>query len=138
MIATLKANHYKMTPQRLAIIKILSGKRGHLSVEEIYDEIKHGFPTISLATIYKNLSDLKDLGEISEVWFSDGGNRYDVDPSPHTHVICTKCKEIVDAQMEILEDIEQKVSQETGFRVTYHRITFFGVCPDCQRKEKLP
>jgi Fur family peroxide stress response transcriptional regulator len=61
MVQTLRENHYRSTPQRLAILKILAESKGHPSVESIYAQVKPNFPTTSLATIYKNVAVLKDL-----------------------------------------------------------------------------
>lgn len=136
IIAKLKAHGYKITPQRLAIVKILSASIGHPSVEKIYAQVKQNFPTISQATVYKNIATIKSLGEVLELGFSDDSNRYDGNiPYPHPHAVCSKCKKIVDSQLDIFQDVVQQVTTETGFRITNHRIDFFGVCPDCQREE---
>ncbi|NUM35342.1 MAG: transcriptional repressor [Candidatus Brocadiae bacterium] len=137
MIGKLKGNGYKITPQRLAILKILSTSIGHPSVEKIYEQVKKNFPTISRATVYKNILVIKDLGEVLELAFSNDSNRYDGHlPHPHPHAICTECKKIVDSELEILKDFTQKVREETGFRIYDHRIDFFGLCPDCQKNKE--
>ncbi len=135
MIDNLKRHGYKITPQRLAILRILAYSLGHPSVEEIYQQIRIDFPTISIATVYKNISTMKTLGEVLELGFGNDSSRYDGHtPYPHPHVICTKCKKIVDSQLENFQDFTQKVIQETGFSIVNHRIDFFGLCPDCQRQ----
>ena len=91
IIQKLRDNHHKITPQRLAIVKILAKSIGHPSVENIYDEIKIDFPTMSLATVYRNIVLIKSLGEVLELGFPDGSNRYDGNkPFAHPHVICIK------------------------------------------------
>ena len=97
IIEKLRENGHKITPQRLAIVKILAKSEGHPSVEHIYDQIIRDFPTMSLATVYRNILLIKSLGEVLELGFPDGSNRYDGNrPYPHPHVICIKCKKIVD------------------------------------------
>ncbi len=136
MIAKLKENGYKITPQRLAILKILSTSIGHPTINDIYKQIKHLFPTISLATVYKNISVMKDLNEVLELSFSEESNRYDGNyPFPHPHAICMKCKKIMDCQLENIQDFTQKIIEETGFNIINHRIDFFGICPDCLKKK---
>ena len=135
IIQKFKDNGHRITPQRLAIVKILAKSEGHPSVENIHDQIKKDFPTMSLATVYKNIELIKSLGEVLELGFPDGGNRYDGNrPYSHPHLICTKCKRIMDPDLESLEEVTQELTSETGFRITSHRLDFFGICPDCQEQ----
>jgi Fur family peroxide stress response transcriptional regulator len=69
MLAKLKEREFRITPQRLAILKILAASEGHPSVDDIYREVKAGFPTTSLATVYKTVSLLKELNEALEISF---------------------------------------------------------------------
>jgi Fur family peroxide stress response transcriptional regulator len=133
MVQKLREQEYRITPQRLAVLKILAASKGHPSVEKIYDQVKVDFPTTSLATVYKTVALAKALGEVLELGFSDGSNRYDGNkPYPHPHVVCIKCKKIIDPDLSGLQDMTQKLIQETGFQIVNHRLDFFGVCPDCQ------
>jgi len=132
IIQKLRDNHHKITPQRLAIVKILAKSKGHPSVEDIYDQIKTDFPTMSLATVYRNIVLIKSLGEVLELGFPDGSNRYDGNkPFPHPHVICIKCKKIVDPDLDSLENMRKEVANETEFKILNHRLDFFGICSNC-------
>jgi len=71
MVNKLKENNHKITPQRLAIIRILSKSEGHPSVEEIYGQLQRDFPGISQATVYRNILLMKSLGEVLELGFPD-------------------------------------------------------------------
>ena len=77
MIQKLREHDHRITPQRLAILNVLAASEGHPSVEQIYARVKTDFPTTSLATVYKNVSLMKSLGEVLELGFSDDSNRYD-------------------------------------------------------------
>ena len=135
MLNKLKKNQHRITPQRMAVLKILAASKGHPSVERIYEQVKRHFPTTSLATVYKSVALIKELGEVLELGFTDGSNRYDGNkPYPHPHLVCTECKEIMDPSLSALADVTQELTQETGFRITNHRLDFFGICPDCQKK----
>ena len=135
MIRKLRENGCRITPQRLAILKILSVSDDHPSVERIHEQVKPDFPTTSLATVYKNISMLKDLGEVLELNFGAGSSRYDGNkPQPHPHLICTKCKKILDPDLASLKDVSLELIEETGFKISSHRLDFFGICPDCQRR----
>ena len=89
MIQKLRGTGYRITPQRLAILKIIAESRNHPSAEAIFEQMKVNFPTSSIATLYKTLSVLKELGEVLELEFSSDHNRYDGNrPFPHPHLIC--------------------------------------------------
>ncbi len=133
MITRLKERGHRLTPQRMAVLKILAADERHPSVEQIYERVEVDFPMTSLATIYKTVTLLKEMGEVLELGFSDGSNRYDGNkPYPHPHLICTQCKNIVDPQVVTLSDLPQKVAQSTGYRIVSQRLDFFGICPQCQ------
>ena len=136
IIQKLRDNGHKITPQRLAIVQILAKSDGHPSVENIFDQIKRDFPTMSLATVYRNIVLIKSLGEILELGFPDGSNRYDGNkPYPHPHVICVKCKKIVDPNLDSLDEMKKEVASETHFKILNHRLDFFGICSSCMKEE---
>ncbi len=136
MIKKLRTSGHKITPQRLAIIKILAKSEDHPTVEHIHAQIKKDFPTMSLATVYRNILLIKSLGEVLELGFPDGSNRYDGNrPYPHPHVVCIKCKKIVDPDLDILDEMTNEVAMETNFKILNHRLDFFGICSDCMEKK---
>jgi Fur family peroxide stress response transcriptional regulator len=136
IIQKLRDNGHKITPQRLAIVKFLAESEDHPSVDELFHQIKEDFPTMSLATVYKNIILIKSIGEVLELGFPDGSNRYDGNkPFPHPHVVCTKCKKIVDPDLESLDDMTKEVAEETHFKILNHRLDFFGICSDCMAEK---
>ena len=137
LIEKLREWDYRITPQRLAILKILAGSDSHPSAERIYDQMREEFPTTSLATVYKTIATLKEMGEVLELGFADDSNRYDGNkPYPHTHLICVKCREIIDPAVEDLEILPQQVAQRVGYRLVGHRFDIYGICPRCQPEEQ--
>jgi Fur family peroxide stress response transcriptional regulator len=136
IIQKLRDNGHKITPQRLAIVAILSKSEGHPSVEDIHDQIKTDFPTMSLATVYRNIVLMKSLGEVLELGFPDGSNRYDGNkPHPHPHVICIECNKIVDPDLASVDDMKKEVALATSFTILNHRLDFFGICSNCMEKK---
>ena len=137
MLSKLKDHDFRITPQRVAVIKVLAASEGHPTVETIYEKVRTQFPTTSLATIYKTVSLLREINEVLELGFADGSNRYDGSrPFPHPHVICTKCKKIIDPDLSSLKDMTKEVAEETGFEILTHRLDFFGICRECLKKPK--
>jgi Fur family transcriptional regulator, peroxide stress response regulator len=135
MLAKLKAHNLRITPQRLAVLKILATSKDHLSAERTYEQVKKTFPTTSLATIYKTVALLKEVNEILEIRFSKN-SRFDGNkPYPHPHVVCLKCNKIIDPELMGLEKFTEEAAARTGFRLTAHRLDFFGICPGCQAKK---
>ena len=134
MITALREVGHRVTPQRLAVLKILAESKNHPSVETIYHQIKQEFPTTSLATVYKTITLLKELHEVLELGFANVSSRYDGSrPFPHPHVICTKCGNIVDPEFSNMEDMAAEMAKNSGYKIDYHRLDFFGLCPKCQR-----
>jgi Fur family transcriptional regulator, peroxide stress response regulator len=135
MLYKLREKGCRITPQRLAILKILAESKGHPGAEEIYALVKTDFPTTTIATVYKTLAVLKSIGEVLELEFSSDYNRYDgKKPGPHPHLICIKCKRIVDPDLTSLAEMTAKLATRTGYKLIGHRLDFYGICPDCQQK----
>jgi Fur family peroxide stress response transcriptional regulator len=137
MIRKLKNEGHRITPQRLAILKMLAESRDHPSVEEIHENLRKRFPTTSLATVYKTVSLLKSMHEVLEIEFSAENNRYDGNrPYPHPHLICIKCRKIVDPDLSALQSITDELASETSFKVTSYRLDIQGICPECQKADE--
>lgn len=135
MLTKIKGREFRLTPQRMAILKILAESEEHPTVDQIYQKVRLQFPTTSLATVYKTIALLKDLGEVLELGFPDGSNRYDGNrPYPHPHAICLKCKKIMDPAISSVEELSEEMKSKTGYTISYHRLDFFGICPECQIK----
>jgi Fur family peroxide stress response transcriptional regulator len=135
ILSKLRQRDFRITPQRIAILKVFLQSHDHPSVEQVYEEVRENFPTTSLATVYKTVNLLKEIGEILEIGFAGGGNRYDGNkPYPHPHLICTRCKRIIDPEISLLDQITAEVANATGYRIESHQIELFGVCPTCQNK----
>ncbi|SMC25540.1 Fur family transcriptional regulator, peroxide stress response regulator [Desulfacinum hydrothermale DSM 13146] len=135
MVEKLKAQRFRITPQRLAVLEILVESDSHPSVETVYAQVRKRFPTTSLATVYKTVTLLKEMNEVLELGFHNTANRYDaLKPYPHPHVICTQCGKILDPPLEGAHGLAQEMSRKTGFLISSHRLDFYGICPDCQRR----
>ena len=137
ILARLRERDFRLTPQRLAVLRILVESKDHPTVDQIYEQVRRDFPMVSRATIYKTANLLKSLGEALEVGVRDGRSHYDGNkPYPHPHVICTRCKKIIDFEDLPTADLVQEVIEKTGFQIETHQMDFFGTCPQCREAEK--
>ncbi|MHC1744122.1 MAG: Fur family transcriptional regulator [Syntrophobacteraceae bacterium] len=135
MIARLKESNQKLTPQRLAILRILCSSSGHPSVDDIHQKLAKDFPGISQATVYRTIMMVKSLGQVLELGFPDGSNRYDGNkPAPHPHVICMRCKKIIDPDVSDFLDLPKRIAEASGFEMVTYRLDIFGVCPQCREQ----
>ena len=134
LMAALRSRGLRLTPQRLAILHLLAKSEGHPTIEGIYERLRGEFPTMSLATVYKTVTLLKELGEVLELGFpEEGSRRYDgAKPYPHPHIICVHCKKILDPELGDLSPLLESARLKTGFRILSHRLDILGVCPECQ------
>jgi Fur family transcriptional regulator, peroxide stress response regulator len=136
LVTKLRERKYRLTPQRIALLRLLAASEGHPSASQLYEQMKDEFPTTSLATVYKTLNVLKEIDEVLELGFSNDDNRYDGSrPYPHPHLICVRCRKIMDPEVSIAQDLVQQVAQRSGYQIISHRLEFYGVCPDCREGE---
>jgi Fe2+ or Zn2+ uptake regulation protein len=125
----LKEHNIKITPQRLAIIQLMD-QHGHISVRDIYEKIKERFPSLSLATVYKNINAMMESRFINELKIVGQENKYELAKERHSHLICRKCGEIEDLHIDT-SSLANSVPDEKGFDVEEVSIQFFGHCKKC-------
>ena len=138
---SLKQKGYKLTPQRRSILDIIIEKEGmHLTVEEIYDEVKKVCPEIGLATVYRTVLLFEELNVIYKLDLNDGCSRYELvhedEEHRHHHLICNKCKKVIEVQDDLLEELEERIRNTYGFDILDHSVKFFGICSECKNKEE--
>ena len=129
-VASLKANNLKVTPQRLTIIEELY-KNGHMNIDELYVNLKKKFPSISLATIYKNINSMIGILYVSEVEIPNKKSVYELTKEEHSHLVCNKCNSILDIDLN-LSTIKDEASKKSGFNLSKSSVVFTGLCPKCQ------
>lgn len=135
----LKSKGYKLTPQRRAIVDIIIRKEGnHLTTEELYDSVKKECPEIGLATVYRTVQLLDELGIICKLNLDDGCSRYELvheaENHQHHHLICTNCGKVTEVEGDLLEQLEQRIQSKYNFQIKNHSVKFYGLCSDCSNK----
>ena len=131
---------YKMTPQRKEILQIFVEHKEHMSAEDVYKILRERDSEIGLATVYRALDLLSSLGILAQIDFGDGCARYELntaDPKVHHHhhLICLKCKQVIEFEEDLLEVIEAYIEKKSGFQIKNHEVKFFGYCATCSAKE---
>lgn len=124
----------RITPQRRLIMELLIEDNAHPCVYEIYEQAKAQMPDISRATVYNIFNELEELGAIKKLDYVMGScSRYDTNIQPHDHFNCTECGQMVDISKDpCANDIDH--NKLSGFKIEKCQVTFYGICPDCQKK----
>lgn len=125
----------KYSRQRESIKNFLSTRYDHPTAETVYLAIRQEYPSISLGTVYRNLSLLSDIGEIQKIANGTGPDRFDGNPAPHYHFFCTECQSVLDLQMESIDHINTIAAAAFEGTVEGHITHFYGLCPDCKKKK---
>ena len=138
---SLKQKGYKLTPQRRSIVDTIVDSEGkHLTAEEIYDEVKKKCPEIGLATVYRTILLLEQIGIVSKIHLNDGCSRYELvhedEEHRHHHLICNDCKKVIEVQDDLLEELEERIRNTYGFDILDHSVKFFGICSECKNKKE--
>src|SRR3989304_7767576 len=115
IIQALRNKGYKATPQRIAICKFALSSREHPSVQRIYKEVKKTYPTVSLATVYKTLQILKEIGLVQELNFPQDQTRFDSYLKPHVNLVCLRCGNIQDVEDVNAKELVKKVAATRRF-----------------------
>ena len=126
----LKDKGLKITPQRIAIVELLS-EYGHLSISKLYDLVKQRFPSISLATIYKNVNTMVMSGYLKEVKIIGEDSRYELNCGEHSHLFCKKCGKVEDIELND-SMLKEEINQKSDFLVDSSFLVFYGYCKECQ------
>lgn len=132
----------RMTLPRQLILDYLHADGGHRSAEEIFSALRPKLPTMGLATVYRTLELLTELGIVHKFDFGDRRARYEFAEGPgarghHHHLVCTSCKRIIDytefikEETELLKRTEAGLSKKYRFSIRNHQIQFYGLCEDC-------
>ena len=120
------------TIQRSLVYEAVNKLRCHATADEIYEAIAAEHPSVSRATVYRNLKSLAETGSIRRIEIPGGADRFDHRCNDHCHVRCVKCGRVYDVDMEYVTGLEKSIKDNHGFMFTGYDILFRGVCPDCQ------
>ena len=127
----LKEYDLKVTPQRVAIVEELY-KNGHMNIDDLYKKLLSKFPSISLATIYKNINAMIEKVFLSEVKIPNTKSVYELVKTEHAHLVCSCCGAIEDIKLDP-SSILNEVSTLSSFKIDSTNIVLSGICPKCSK-----
>jgi Fe2+ or Zn2+ uptake regulation protein len=128
----LQGKGLRVTPQRVAVMGVLSRRREHLSAEEVFEQVRQELPNISLATVYKALGELRRKGQIRALPVL-GRLRFDLTSNPaHHHLVCEGCQRVVDVELGTLRWPEMPPEALMGFDILSVEVILRSICPDCR------
>lgn len=125
------------THQRQVIYETVMSLPGHPSPEAIYGRVRRKIPSISLATVYKNIQTFLDSGMLREVSLHHGAMRVESNHEPHHHLVCVRCKSIEDIEAGNLHPVRLRNKLPHGFKVERIAIDILGICRACSSKNSF-
>ncbi len=136
----------RMTIPRQLVVSVLEQAEGYLSAEEIYSIIKEEYPAIGLATVYRTLVLLDEMGIVNRYNFGEGKARYiaaELNPAEHHHqLVCEHCYKVIkysdfsEEEIELYHKVKKALAGKYGFEIKKHIVQFHGLCPDCKEKHE--
>jgi Fur family peroxide stress response transcriptional regulator len=125
------AHGISVTHQRQVLFEVMQSIPGHPSPEEVFERVRQRIPSISLATVYKNIHLFIASGLLREVSLHHGSLRVEMNDRPHHHMVCTRCKQIYDLDEADLGDLPEPERLPNGFLVERYSVDVVGVCAGC-------
>jgi Fur family peroxide stress response transcriptional regulator len=132
LITALKERDFRLTPQRVELVRLIAASEGHPSANQFYEKIKLKFPTMSHATVYKTLALLKEMNQVFEIDLREDSHYDGNRPQPHPHLICMKCSKIVDGDFSLDQEIIKKLEEISGYTILRPQVSLYGLCPNCK------
>jgi Fur family ferric uptake transcriptional regulator len=130
----IKDQGHKATSQREDIAQVFFATNRHVSVEELYSDVRRVNPRVGYATVYRTMKLLKECGLAAERHFADGQARFENVEAErhHDHIICERCGRIVEFVHPQIEQLQESVARRFGFLAMMHKMEIYGICQECR------
>ena len=135
IVASLRDEGFRITPQRIAIVDYLLKTEDHPSADHIHKVVRKRYPMVSLSTVYKTLHLLKEKKLVNEIEV-EGESRFDAHTDDHINIVCIKCGKIDDVDEETLKDIQVKAAKKSKYLILKSSSELHGYCSSCKSKMK--
>lgn len=131
----LKQHGLRMTPQRQLILDAVASMHGHVSAEQVYQQVVRVFPDVNISTIYRTLEVLEELGVVRHTHFHEGVAQYErTDAARHHHMVCSRCGADAELDLEVLQPLADELKRRYGFEADLAHSAIVGLCSDCQAR----
>jgi Fur family ferric uptake transcriptional regulator len=135
-LQTLRHQGVRITPQREMVLEALAHGKGHMTAEEVLDQVKEHTRVVNIATVYRTLDMLVEAGLASRANLWDGRQVYAFcQHGPHLHLVCRSCGTTVDADAQLLLSLVEEAKERYQFSIDWQHLAVQGICQAC--KEKL-
>lgn len=132
LLRMLREQGYRLTPQREMVILALHEAKGHLSAEEVYERVRQQNPCVDLSTVYRTLELLREMGIVSQCQVNGPQTLYELTVrSPHHHLVCRRCKAVIDIAPDDLDDLRELLLARYGFKADLEHLILEGLCTTC-------
>ncbi|MBD0268206.1 Fur family transcriptional regulator [Pseudanabaena sp. FACHB-2040] len=122
----------RRTRSQEQILQILKGLNHPISAQDLYVELRQQQHTMGLATVYRALEGLKLEGAVQVRTLSSGESLYSLPQEDRHHLTCLQCGESIAIDECPVHELETQLHSAHRFRIFYHTLEFFGLCPQCQ------
>jgi Fur family ferric uptake transcriptional regulator len=135
LIEELRKQGYRLTPQREMIVEAVAHAGRHVTAEEVYEEVCTRTSAVNVATVYRTLDLLVELGLISHADLGDGRVTYaSPDHGPHCHLVCRRCGQVIEADYELVAPLKRHLQDQYRFMADLDHLAIPGLCADCEAR----
>jgi len=136
LIHQLRAQGLRLTPQRDMILLAMYDAGGHVSAEEVHQQVLAQNPHVDLSTVYRTLELLTQMGIVYRTDMGDGTSRYELaDEEMHHHLVCRQCGRAIDLSHDVLKPLQERLLADYNFAADLKHMVFQGLCGNCRRGE---
>ncbi len=126
----------RKTIQKNLVLATLADMKNHPTADQLFTEIQKKYPSLSKATVYRNLKILAGQGRLKHIEMPDSADRFDHFTDNHYHMKCTVCSKVYDVDMPYFDKISEFIKDTKGFDIETHDLVFKGICGECRNKNK--
>lgn len=133
----LTSNGHRLTASRQAIVQALVTSQGHITADDLAQNVRQVAPQVGRMTVYRTLDLLCELGVIRPIYQGTGAAHYVImADGSHHHLICTRCHAVIEFEECMADELAQQLAQRFNFTISSHLLELHGVCAGCN-KERL-
>jgi Fur family ferric uptake transcriptional regulator len=133
LIEELRKQGYRLTPQREMIVEAVAHAERHVTAEEVYEQVSDRTSAVNVATVYRTLDLLVELGLVSQADLGDGKVTYaSFGHGPHCHLVCRRCGCVIEADYDLIKPFERQLGELYGFTAELHHFAISGLCAECK------